>query len=169
MSTTATWFPAATTLIGAVLGFFASAALSWLNHNKVEAKELSHRQRERLEDLYNTLVLVRKDYQGLMGAAINKIHSGTTPPDFACDGVPPIIKAEMLVSLYFPTLDKELTAFLEARGKFGKQWAALLGAGTTSWPEQKKREKTSAFLAEFEVVDKAIESFQKSIAKVIKA
>jgi len=166
---TAMWFPVISTLVAAVAGFLASSLLSFLNHRQVETKELANRQRERLEDLYKTLLLIRNEYLDFHGKTIFRInHYSPMTAGSRPDVLPPIIKTEMLVKLYFPCLNPELSAFLKARDNYGKEWAELILASTTSWPIEKRKEKTTEFLELYGHIDKAISIFQLSITKSIK-
>jgi len=69
-------------------------------------------QREKTENefgsksLYETLIEIRIDYQSILGQIISKVHFNTpgTPKEYP--GIPPLIKLDMMIHMYFPSLTK---------------------------------------------------------------
>lgn len=163
------WMPVLGTLLGATLGFAASFVVAWFNQRKSELTAKSDRRRTRLEELYRTLVEIRKDYQGTLHQIFAKVHDNTPIAASTHVGVPPIINVDMLVKLYFPELADCFNKFDVAKNVFGSQLADAIVVNTTSLLKKEKQVICSKFLNSYEKIDNSITYFQKEISRVIDA
>ncbi len=163
------WLPVVGTLLGAAVGFAASFAVAWFNQQKSELASKGDRQRVRLEELYRTLVEIRKDYQSMLSQIFSKVHDNTAIVAPSYSNLPPIINAEMLVKLYFPLLIPFFVRFEEAKDAFGSKFADAIVSNTSSLPLKEKQKICGDVMASFQVIDTSITNFQSEISRIIQA
>ncbi len=167
VSAVSPWIPVAGTLGGAVIGFATNFATSWWNAKKTETKEAKNRKRETLEDIYKTLIIIRSDYQGILGMCLNKIHHDVAivPPKH--EGIAPIIKAEMLIKLYGRELSNSWDQFKELKDDFGESYAEVITTNYQTKSLKEKQELSSKVLLKFKTMDDSIGVMHKKIVSVI--
>ena len=68
------WIPVVGTLLGAAIGFIGGFFNSWFINRNKEKIDKESRERARLENLYETLIAIRMDYQAMLGQMIAKVH-----------------------------------------------------------------------------------------------
>jgi hypothetical protein len=163
------WLPVIGTLLGAIVGFAASFLVAWFNQRKSEEIARGDRRRVRLEELYRTLIEIRKDYQATLSQAFSKVHSNTPMSTTSYTSIPPIINAEMLVNLYFPELITCFKHFEAVKNAFGSQLADAIIVNTSSLSLDKKQKLCGSFLDSFQKIDASITAFQVEISRTIDA
>lgn len=161
------WIPIIGTLGGAVIGFATSFAVSLLNAKKTETKEAKNRKRETYEDIYKTLIIIRSDFHSTLGECLNKIHHDIKSESTKHDGIPPIIKAEMLIKLYGGSLNNSWDQFIVVRDSFGSLYADILLGDYKKNTLNENQELSGKVVTMFSKLDDAIDVIQKKIASVI--
>ena len=116
------WIPVVGTLLGAAIGFVGGLFNSWLTQTNRESTERENRERGRLENLYETLIEVRRDYQGLLSQMISKVHFNKELTLKERPGIPPLVKLDMVIHMYFPALTEVHRKFVAAKERFGEKW-----------------------------------------------
>jgi hypothetical protein len=162
------WIPVVGTLGGAILGFLASFVTSWFNQRKAEISGYESRERQRLEEIYRTLFDITRDYQIILGQVIEKIHYEKpfeTKPD---TNIPPIIKLEMLVDLYFPELKDVHNDFVAAKNKFGEEYAQVISRSFKAETSETKQRLCGKFATLYKHIDDRLTAIQHRIQQVIK-
>jgi len=141
----------------------------WLtNENKVRV-ERENRERDRLESLYETLIAIRMDYQGILGQMISKVHHNTliTPKEYS--GIPPLIKLDMAIHMYFQSLSEAHKQFVSAVESFGEKYAANISTSFASELTETKQKICGEYVRLFKEVDSEISKLQKQLASMAKA
>lgn len=166
-STLSPWIPVIGTLAGAFLGFASSFGTSWWNAKKTEVKETKNRKRETFEDIYKTLITIRSFHQEIMGMCLNKIHYNIAvePPKY--EGIPPIIKVEMLIKLYGVELSDSWDQFTKFKDKFGKLYLEIFRLNYQSRSLKEKQKISSEIMLICKSIDDSIDVIHKKIASVI--
>jgi hypothetical protein len=133
------WMPVISSLSGAVIALIATFGATLFNHTKVANSAKEQRQRERLETIYHSLILIGEQYLAQLNQIMSMIDGEpATKPD-KTNGIPAILQLEMYVNLYFPQLKNEHNEFIKARNKFASlKIKALSGELRTMTPQARK-------------------------------
>lgn len=162
--------PVVGTLLGATIGFVGGLLNSWLTQRGKESTEREGRERNRLESLYETLLEVRMSYQGMLGDMINKVHSGTQAVVKAPSGIPPLIRLDMVIHMYFPSLNEAYKQFVAVKDRFGDAWGKnFMAASFANEPLDMKQKICSEYWALFKELDNEISNLQQKLAAMAKA
>ncbi|MDW2081375.1 hypothetical protein [Vibrio sp. 1640] len=157
------------TLAGAGIAFGATYFTTKYTKDRESLLALSARERERIERIYYLLVLVRKDVIEDSQQCINHINFKTKYQVRDVRDFPPLLELEMLVELYFPVLDKYLTALKSSVENFTNKKIAFLSNSYESAPEplkQKDSEKIVELTMKFNETHKQFQAKLKELAKV---
>ncbi len=162
------WLPMIGTLAGATIGFVGVLISLWFTQKNREKSEQENRERARIEDLYEILIEVRVSYQKTLGGMIKKVMYSTIENEKENTGIPPLIKLEMLMHMYFPNLDDEYQQFIKAKNLFGEQLAKNLTTSFNSESHETKKAINSQYLNAYNELDNKISAIQKKLASIIK-
>jgi hypothetical protein len=163
------WIPVIGTLLGATVVFVGGLfTLQLTNENKVRA-EREYRERERLESMYEALIAIRIDYQGILGQMISKVHFNMpiTPKEYS--GISPLTKLDMAIHMYFQSLSEAHKQFVSAVESFGEKYAANISTSFASEPTETKQKICGEYAKLFKEVDSEISKLQKRLASMAKA
>ena len=164
------WIPVVGTLLGAAIGLAGGLLSSWLTNKNKITSEKENRERERIEALYETLEEIRMYYKGLLGSMLSKVHHNsvkTSKNEYT--GIPPLVKLDMLLHMYFSCLTEPHIKFLSAKDRFGEKLAENL---TSSYFEQSLEQKQricEEYLSLFSAVDNEISNLQQKLVAIVKA
>lgn len=163
------WLPVVGTLLGATIGFVGGLLNSWFTQRSKESTEKEGRERNRLEKLYETLIEIRMNYQGLLGDMINKVQFGTQGVVKAPSGIPPLIKLDMVIHMYFSSLNDAYKQFLAVKDRAGDAWGKNLMTSFANEPLQVKQRICSEYMTLFKELDDEISNLQQMLAAMSKA
>jgi hypothetical protein len=163
------WIPVVGTLGGATLGFLASFLTTWFNNREINCRSKDDRIRNRLESIYELLIEIERDYSSLMMKAILCVHSGEKITVDKNDGIPPLIKLEMMVSLYFPEFREEWESLESAKNLFGKELGNLIRISTENRQLSERQKLAGDFAALRQNIDNRIIDFKQTIVRTIQA
>ena len=163
------WIPVVGTLLGASVGFVGGLFSLWLTNKNRESAERENRERVRLESLYETLIEIRIDYQSILGQIISKVHFNTpgTPKEYS--GIPPLIKLDMMIHMYFPSLTEVHKQFVSTAEPFGKKWVVNISTSFSSEPIETKQRICGEYVSLFKELDCEISNLQQQLASMAKA
>lgn len=116
ISNVALWIPMVSTIVGASIAFITAFITARYNKKEDAKTALDSRQRERIERIYNLLVIVRNENIAEFAKMINHIHHNKEIKIDDTSEIPPLIELEMLIKLYFPSLEayrKELQSVIQ--------------------------------------------------------
>ena len=160
------WIPVVGTLLGAAIGFIGGFFNSWFINRNKEKIDKESRERARLENLYETLIAIRMDYQAMLGQMIAKVHFNNEVVFIEQVCIPPLVKLDMVINLYFPTLIELYTKFVLGKVKFGKLWANNLQTSFTTSSLQDKQNECSKYEKYFNEIDIEISKLQEKLASM---
>lgn len=164
------WIPVIGTLLGAVTGLGGGLLISRQTNKYKIIFEKENRERIRIESLYETLTEIRKDYQGSLGNMISKVHyDSANASKNEHSGTPPLVKLDMLLHMYFPSLTEPHKQFIAAKEHFGNKMAENL---TTSYSEKTLEEKQKVcgeYVKLFSALDNEISNLQQKLVNIVKA
>jgi len=163
------WIPVISALVGGILVLIGSFATSWFNKSTESRLARESRDRERLEEVYEKLVLIRSEYGEMFCQAINAIHHNQPIKVKSGEGMPPIIHLQMLVNLYFPRLRPSFYEFEKAKNNFGEEYAKLIGGSFSDKSLKEKKDLSGRFAKLLDVLQKRIEEMQKVASELVKA
>lgn len=163
------WIPVVGTLLGAAVGFVGGLFNTWLTQRNRESTDRESRERDRLENLYETLIEIRMDYQGILGQMISKVHFNTQGAPKEYSGIPPLIKLDMAIHMYFPNLAEAHKQFVVVAEPFGKKWAENLSTSFSGEPIETKQRICGEYVKLFTEFDCEISNLQKKLASMAKA
>lgn len=134
----AIWVPVIAALGGAIVGIAGSFIPTWWNYRAASNEKMEDRNRQRLEDAYNTLVLIRNKYSHFMTSLINHVHFQTKLDLGGTESMPPLVKYEMLVSMYLHELDDSWKILQQSKDNFGSKMVEIM---STDFSKKDKKEK----------------------------
>jgi hypothetical protein len=162
------WLPIVGTLSGAAIGFFGSSLTTWFNNREIKSRSEDDRTRNRLESIYELLIEIKIDYSSLMVKAITYAHGGEKIVVDRNEKISPLVKLEMIVSLYFPVFHEKWKSLENAKNLFGEEFASLMLISTQNLQLKERQELAAKFVRLQLKVDKSIMEFQQAIASTIK-
>jgi hypothetical protein len=142
--------------------------LQLTNKNR-ESVERESRERDRLERLYETLIEIRVDYQGILGQMISKVHFNTLPTPKEYSGIPPLIKLDMVIHMYFPCLVEAHKKFVSLAEPFGAKWAENVSTAFSGDSINVKQNICAEYMRLFKELDSGISNLQQHLAAMAKA
>ncbi|HCE2943953.1 TPA: hypothetical protein NGV81_003812 [Vibrio parahaemolyticus] len=157
------------TLAGAGIAFGATYFTTKYTKDRESLLALSARERERIERIYYLLVLVRKDVIEDSQQCISHINFKTKYQVRDVRDFPPLLELEMLVELYFPILDKYLTALKSSVENFTNKKIAFLSSSYGSAPDPLKQKDSGEIVEltmKFNETHKQFQAKLKELAKV---
>lgn len=163
------WLPVVGALLGAAVGFLGGLMNLQLTHKNKESAERESRERTRLESLYETLVEIRMDYQGLLGQMISKVHFNTPPKAKEGSGIPPLIKLDMVIHMYFPCLVEAHKKLVSAIEPFGQKWAENVTTSFSGHSVQERQKICGEYAVLLKEIDNEISNLQRQLAGMAKA
>ena len=164
------WVPVIGTLAGASIGFLASFGTAYFIDKRKIKNETVARQRERLEELYKTLVAVKNDYNNYQFEIIKKVHHDLPFTPFEKkEELTPLVQLEMIVNLYFPELVNSHNKLEKSKNEFSKLLGKAITEDFSSYDLKQKQEFCGEVLVQYGVIDERIKSLQVKIAQIIKA
>jgi hypothetical protein len=156
------------TFCGATIALIGAFGTAYFNQKKSENLARENREREKLEELYVTLIQVQKAYTKIIEQSVQKINFNVPIEIREVIDIPPIVKLDMLVNLYFPNLKAFHNDFVDARNIFSKEYLNIL---TTEYKEQlleNKQKTCQRVLDSYFKINETIRLFQLEIARIIK-
>ena len=160
--------PVVGTLLGATIGFVSGVFNLKLTNKNRERTERESRERDRLESLYETLIEVRRDYQGILGQMIAKVHFNTLSAPKEYSGIPPLIKLDMLIHMYFPDFVESHKKFVLVAEPFGVKWAENISTSYSNDSVQLKQNICKEYTKLFKDLNSEISSLQQQLAAIAK-
>lgn len=165
------WIPVISTLLGGVLVLLGSLATAWFNKSTERRLAKEARERERLEEVYTTLVAIRSVYIDMHHQASIKIlfNSSAAPKEKESNDerMPPIVRLQMLVNLYFPALRPSFSEFEVAKNDFGVKYAELMVERSSNRQLPEREELRDRFTRLFSLIDERISDMQKAVAELV--
>ncbi|MFZ2629469.1 MAG: hypothetical protein WAX67_11405 [Rugosibacter sp.] len=163
------WLPVVGALLGATLGFLGGLLNLQLTHKNKESAERESRERNRLESLYETLVEIQMDYRGLLGEMISKVHFNTPPKPREYSGIPPLIKLDMVIHMYFPGLVEAHKKLASALEPLGQKLAENISTSFSGHSTQEKQKICGEYLTLIKEISSEISNLQRQLAGMAKA
>ena len=162
--------PVVGAVLGAAIGFFGALANTWLAQKNKEIAERQDRERIRIENLYETLLEIRKSYSATLEKMISKVHFGPQEvvPEANPSGISPLIRLDMLIRLYFPNLNETYKQFVVVKDRFSEALGNNIITIFTSKSETEKKEICGKYLIIFQQLDNEITNLQLKLADMIK-
>jgi len=164
----AIWVPVIAALGGAIVGIVGSFIPTWWNYKTASREKVEDRKRQRLEDAYYTLVLIRNKYSHFMASLINNVHFQTKLDFGETEPMPPLVKYEMLVCLYLPELGDSWKDLQEAKDNFGSKMADVIGTDFSRKDKKEKQQCCGEITSLFFRVENAIKSSMNVISNNVK-
>lgn len=164
-----TWIPVISALLGATVVYVGSFFNLRLTNKNRESAERENRERDRLERLYETLIEIRIDYQDSLRQMISKVHSGTPAKPKEYSGIPPLIKLDMVIHMYFPSLLEAHKQFVSVVESFGAKWAENISRSFAGEVAETKRKICGEYITLFKELDFEISNLQRQLASMAKA
>lgn len=156
------------TLSGAAIGFFGSSLTTWFNNREIKSRSEDDRTRNRLESIYELLIEIQIEYTSLMGKAIAYAHGGEKIVINRNEKISPLVKLEMIVSLYFPKFHEKWKSLETAKNLFGEELVSLMLISTQNLQLKERQELAAKFVRLQLKVTKSIIEFQQAITTDIK-
>lgn len=164
----AIWVPVIAALGGAIVGIAGSFIPTWWNYRAASREKMEDRKRQRLEDAYNTLVLIRNKYSHFMASLINYVHFQTKIDFGEAESMPPLVKYEMLVSMYLHELDDSWKVLQQSKDNFGSKMTEVIGIDFSRKDEKEKQQCCGEITTLFFRVEDAIKMSMKVISEKVK-
>lgn len=101
---------------------------------------MEDRKRQRLEEAYNTLFLIRNKYSHFMASLTNHVHFQTKVDFGEVESIPPLVKYEMLVSMYLHELDDPWKILQQSKDKFRSKITEVTGIGFSRKDKKEKQQ-----------------------------
>jgi hypothetical protein len=155
-------------ILGGLIGFLASFVTSHFGHSRAQKTLTEERTRERLEDLYKTLIQVSRMSSEHYGQAISHVHFAEKIEQRTIDEFPPHAKLEMLVGLYFKDFKSLHKNFANAQEKFSMKYVEIV---TKNFSSESSNEKKSVCtdLTKLDIaLEKTIKEMRVRISEEIK-
>ena len=165
----AKWIPVVGTLGGATLGLSASFITTWFNNREINSRSKDDRNRHRLELIYELLIEIQNEYTSLMTKSILCVHYNEKIISEKNEKMPPLIKLEMMVSLYFPEFKEAWESLESAKNSFGEELADLISSPPKNLQLSEKQKRSAKFAVLERLIDKRVIEFQQAIVKSIKS
>lgn len=163
------WIPVIAALLGATVVFVGNLInLQFTNKHKVRL-EREDRERDRLESMYEILIAIRIDYQGMLGQVISKVHFDTPINPKEYSDTPPIIRLNMVIHMYFQSLSEAHKQFVSAQEAFGEKYAANISTSFVKESTEAKQRICGEYAKLFKEIDSEISKLQKQLALMVKA
>jgi hypothetical protein len=112
---------------------------------------------------------IESDYSSLMMKAISYVHEGKKITVDKNERMPPLIKLEMMVSLYFPEFREEWESLESAKNSFGEELANLILISTENLQLSERQKLAGKFAVLRQIVDKRVIEFKQTIVRTIQA
>jgi len=163
------WISVIGTLLGATVGFVGGLFNLRLTNKNKESAERENRERDRIESLYETLIKIRMFYQDILGKMMNKVHFNTpgTPKEYS--DIPPLIKLDMVIHMYFPSLAEAHKKFVSVAEPFGKKWGENMSTSFSGEPTETKQRICGEYMRLFMELNREISNLQQQLASMSKA
>ena len=116
------WIPIVGTLLGAGIGFAASFFTTKFNKDKDERLSRESRDRDRVEKIYQLLVTINAENGTRMAMALNSIHHAKPILQKDTENFPPLLELEMLINLYFPSMEIQRQSLITEIQSFGAKY-----------------------------------------------
>lgn len=163
------WLPVVGTLLGATIGFVGGLFNSWFTQRSQDNAERDGRERERIEKLYETLIEIRMIYQRMHTDMIAKVHFGQEPSMVETSGIPPLVKLDMVIHMYYPKLTDAHKSFLAIKERFGAKYANNLISSFSSEDPEVKKKICSEYMELYSELSHEISNLQRLLASMVKA
>lgn len=163
------WLPVVGTLLGTTIGFVGGLFNLRIANKNRESAEKESRERDRLERLYETLIEIRIDYQDILGQMISKVHFDTPSTPKKHSGIPPRIKLDMVIHMYFPGLVEAHKKFVSIAEPFGAKCAENITTSFSGEPLKVKQKICGEYIRIFKEMDDEISNLQQQLAAMAKA
>jgi hypothetical protein len=161
------WIPVIGTLGGALLGFAASSFTVWWNAAKADQKSLQDRNRNNLEELFRTFIILRTDGYSSVSKCLNKIYHNIAYVEKIYPDIPPNSKAEMLIKLYAPELKESWENYVKSKDDFAGICVKILLKQCDAILDQEKKEIEDQLLERQKAFNYSIYSIHLKISEVI--
>lgn len=163
------WIPVIGTLLGAGIGFAASFINSKFNKAKEETLDRDNRNRERVEKIYRLLVTVNSERVTEMGEALNSIHNAIPIKEKTIQGFAPLIELEMLIKLYFPSLESQRLDLMKVVQEFSAKYFEFRFKDYRNESIEKRQKDSGVLVALSSKVDDQVKTMQKNLVEHVKA
>jgi hypothetical protein len=163
------WIPIVGTLLGATLGFAASAINSKFSNDRKEKTDKKQRDRGRVEKIFRLLVAINSERTQEMSDIINYIHNSIPIENKGFQDFPPLHELEMLITLYFPSLENERLELMSRVQAYGKSYLDFrMKSYVSSQKEVKKKDCGVLMTLESKTYDQ-ISLIKESLKKYVEA
>ncbi|WP_201321984.1 hypothetical protein [Pseudanabaena sp. lw0831] len=166
------WVPVISSLCGGFLSLLGAFGNSLLNQRKTERLSKEDRERKNLEEIYVILHEIRKDYYNLtLNQVSNKIFNNVeikSIESHELNKIPPLIKLDMLINLYFPSLKDVHSKLVITKNIFGEELGVVMLNSYTSKSLEDKQQQFSKFWNLMNKLEENIKEIQDNIVKIIK-
>ena len=162
------WVPVISSLCGGLLSLLGAFGNSFLNQRKTERLSKEDRERKNLEEIYTTLFDVRKDYYNTLNQVTNKIFNNMEIKSTDSHELPPLIKLDMLINLYFPSLKDSHSKLVNTKNIFGEELGVVMLNSYTSKSLEDKQQQFAKFWNLMNKLEENIKEIQDNIVKIIK-
>lgn len=161
------WIPVIGTLAGTALGAGATYAVNAFNQGKTTQQAREQRDRERLEEVYRLLIQIEREYISMWGQALKKLTMNVEFESYESEGMPPLLRLEMLVKLYHADdLSSEYEAFENEQNNLGTIYGTIAFGAKTEYSSD---EMINIVTTGHERLVGRLRDFQSKISDVIKA
>lgn len=163
------WIPVIGTLLGTGIGFAASFVNSRYSKSKDETLSRENRDRERVEKIYRLLVTVNSDRINEMSEAIKSIHNATSIKEKNFQDFPPLLELEMLIKLYFSTLDPDRLVLMKHITNFGVKYLEFRFKDYQNESLEKRQIDSGILFSLNSKIDSQVKLMQASLVRHVKA
>lgn len=132
VSTSNQWIPVLGVLLGASIGFLASFLSATYTKKKDAELACDERNRNRIERIFQLLIILRSQNMELLGSAISYIKHSQDFTTQKIEKFPPIFELEMLIDLYLPSLNTFKNDYVEQLRAFNAKCFELKRMSSTN-------------------------------------
>ena len=163
------WIPIIGTLLGAAIGLTGGLLNSWFTNKSKLNSEKENRERQRIEATYEILEEARMYYKSVLTNMISKVlHDNINLNKNEYSGLPPLIKLDMFLHMYFPLLTLSHKKFVSAKEDFGQKFGENITKSFNNKSLKEKQELCEEYLTLFSAVDTEISNLQQKLVAILK-
>lgn len=133
---------------------------------KIKEDEL---MRTRLEELFKTLIVIDRDYRGIVFQIDMELRGEKTYNIENIPDLPPLAKIEMIVNLYFHVLKVPYNEFVIEKESFGKLMIDPIRIGKSKATPEIQLVYFTKVVDNYKRIDVKIEHLKKCICELIKS
>lgn len=165
----ASWIQTAISALGG--GFLVSLGTLTgilINRAGTERAARDQRYRERVEELYRTLIDAERQFNELYVRGLERIRSDRPIeiPDLKPGEVAPLTRIEMMTNLYFPALKAHYQQLQTESWNIGSQFGPLLGTDPVPGTLEEKKLLRQKYIGQHKTITEAIKKLKEEVAKL---